>query len=834
MRLFNVFALAIKLLKSQRLAGELTTLFLALTIAVTATTAVSFFTNRINQTLLQQGGLLLGGDLAITKMQPIPSKYLTEAVTRGLYTSETAEFPSMLVFKDNTQLVEIKAVDAAFPLRGDFEIRIGTAAQRAAHGPKQGEVWIGPQIADNLQVKVGDSLTVGAASLKVAAILVNEASRGGDMFSIAPRLLMHKADLPKTQLVQVGSRIKYQLLVSANQRANQSFNQINQFYTWVKPQLAAGERIDDVKNARPEIKSALDKAQQFLGLAAMTSVILAMVAMCLASAPYAQKNMDTYALLRCFGAAKKTIWQLLGIQVFTLALFASLLGCVLGYVIQTILSGFAANLFVERLAQPSLMPLMLGLLTGVGMMLAVLLPQLFKMSQVPVLRILRRDFLPHPQTYLVYLPAILLTTLLVYYQASSLKLTFAMLSIVVVILLLAMGLVHLMAKLIHLIPYKDTNSQLGFSSVTRRFSLVSIQVAGFSIGLMVLALLSIIRNDVLQNWQRSLPIDAPNRFIINIQDAQKLAVMKQLLALQIVEPVIFPMVRGRLTAINDAPIDLKNYPDERAKRLLQREFNLSMAEKMQADNKLVSGRWWQPNQADQPWISLEDGIAKTLNIKLGDRLRYEIAGQIITLTVESIRTVEWDSMRVNFFAVTPPKTLERYSKSYITSFYLPDSTEQGLNQLIKTFPNLTVIDLAALIKQVRDIIFKMTIAVQAVFAFSLLAGLAVLFAALQATSEERQREIVLFRILGASKQQLAKILLIEFILIALIASIVALLGANALAYYISQTLLNIPYQFNGLLALSVMTVAVVLIPTAAWLVSRKLLATPPRQLLQSI
>ncbi len=830
MKPFAVLKLAVNLLKSQRLAGELSTLFFALTIAVTATTAVSFFTNRIDQTLLQQGGLLLGGDLAITSREPVVEKYRIEAQKNSLKLSETAEFPSMLVLGENTQLVEIKAVDAAFPLRGDFEIIVSDKTERVNHGPNQGEVWIAPQIAENLQAKVGDILTVGEAQLRVGAVIINETSRGGDMFSIAPRLLMHYADLPATKLVQIGSRIKYQLLLAGSQNTTQ----ISQYYAWAKPQLVAGDRIDDVKNARPEIKSALDKAQQFLGLSAVTSVILAMVAMCLASVPYTQKNMDTYALMRCFGASKSRIWQLLGLQILILAFVASSLGCLIGFALQALLSSFAGALFVEKLASPSLIPLALGFFTGIGMMLTVMLPQLIRVSKVPVLRILRRDFLLSNQYLLAYLPAVLLTITLIYLQANSVNLTFAMLIILLVLVGLASLLVKLAAKLISAIQFKPSNTSLGFASVIRRFNLVSIQVAGFSIGLMVLALLSIVRNDVLQNWQASLPVNAPNRFMINIQDTQKTGVLTQLNAMNIRQPVVFPMIRGRLTAINGAPIDLNKYSDERAKRLLQREFNLSTALNMQADNKLIIGKWWQANELNQPWVSLEEGITKTLNLKLNDRLRYEIGGSTIELTVKSIRTVEWDSMQANFFAVTPPGTLANYSASYITSFHLPDTKISELNQLVKTFPNLTVIDLSALIKQIRDIIFKMTAAVQYVFLFSLLAGLAVLFASLQATSEERLRETVLFRILGASKQQLAKILWIEFLLIALLASFIALLGANALAYYVSENLLNIPYQFNWFFSIQVLVAAGILIPASAWLMTRKLLATPPRQLLQSI
>ena len=360
------------------------------------------------------------------------------------------------------------------------------------------------------------------------------------------------------------------------------------------------------------------------------------------------------------------------------------------------------------------------------------------------------------------------------------------------------------------------------------------QMMGFSIGLMVLMLLALVQGDLIRNWQASLPKDAPNRFVINIQAPQISAIEDLINNTQANTASVFPMVRGRLVRINEKVINATTYTDERAKRLAEREFNLSWAANMQSDNTLTAGRWWTASEHGKPVISLEQELASTLNIQLNDVLTFDIAGNTKVLTVTSLRKVDWDTMRANFFAVTPPGLLEEFSASYMSSFYLPKAANTALNTLVKTYPNLTVIDIAALMQQVRGIMQKMSRTIHYVFMFSLIAGVAVLYAALVATQQERITEATLMRVFGASRAQVAMSYLAEFAMIGIIAATVAAVAANALAYYLSVKLFNIPFVFNLQFSIGIVLLSALLIPAAAWLGLRQFLNVPPRQLLNSI
>jgi putative ABC transport system permease protein len=426
------------------------------------------------------------------------------------------------------------------------------------------------------------------------------------------------------------------------------------------------------------------------------------------------------------------------------------------------------------------------------------------------------------------------------WQARDAKLAlstiFALLLLCIAIIVFSYVLVNLVNRLFNLSTKNQSlnDVKLGVLGLKRRFALSTVQMIGFSMGLMVLILLALIRGDLIRNWQASLPLDAPNRFVINIQPAQINGLKQFFAQQQIDQATIFPMVRGRLISKNGENIAQTQWANERAKRLAEREFNLSWAAKMQSDNKLVSGRWWTAQEYGQPSLSLEQDLAKTLGIQLGDKLLFDVAGSPLTLTVTSLRKVDWDTMRANFFAVTPPGVLDQYAANYISSFHLPMGADAPLNQLVREYPNLTVIDVAALMQQVRGIMQKMSSTIEYVFAFSLIAGVAVLYAALVATREERIAEATLMRVFGASRRQVAIAYVAEFACIGFIAAFVAVIAANLLAYYLSVTILNIPFQFNITLAISTMLVATALIPLAAWLGLRGFLNIPARQLLNSI
>ncbi len=833
--------LSVQLAWSQTLnlwrAGALRVLVFALVLAVSAITAVGFFTERVESALSQQGALLLGGDLAVLADHEIPAGFVEHAQQQGLSAVKTYEFPSMVVAGELSQLVEIKAVEKNFPLRGDLTLgaTISDTGQVVKAAPVAGEAWIEPRLANMLDLKVGDQLAVGEKNLRISAILLREPSRGGDMFSFAPRLMMSAEDLAATKLIQYGSRVKYQLLLSGD------LKKIERYHQQMKSQLARGERMEDLRNARPEIKLALDKAEQFLGLSAMVSVILAMAAMLLSSMPYIKQSLDTYALMRCFGVAQKMVLQVLALQTLLIAFFSALLGILIGYLSQMGLAKLAGSLFVESLPPASWFPLVIGLVASLAMMMAVVLPHAWQMRRLTAMNILRRETLVQPITAQAkFLPAAVVMVAMVFWQAQDAKIAvstiLAMLALCLVVFIFAYGIVFLAKAVIRLSPQNKTAStmMLGVQGLKTRIALSTVQTVGFSMGLMVLMLLALIRGDLINNWQASLPEDAPNRFVINIQPDQIDGIKAFFTSQQIRDTSVFPMVKGRLVKINDETVKSTQWQEERAKRLAEREFNLSWAATMQSDNKLVAGRWWKSSEHGQPYLSLEQDLAKTLGIKLGDKLTFDVAGNPLTLTVTSLRKVDWDTMRANFFAVTPPRVLDDFAASYISSFHLPLGADLSLNQLVKQYPNLTVIDIAALMQQVRGIMLKMSSTVEYVFVFSLITGVAVLYAALVATRAERVAEATLMRVFGASRRQVSIAYFTEFVLIAFAATLVATVAANVLAYYISVKVLDIPFQFNLGLAATAMLVATTAIPLAAWLGLRGFLNIPPRQLLNSI
>ena len=827
------FKLAWQQLFSQYKSGDLRVLLFALVLAVTSITAVNFFTNRIALHLNSEGGLLLGGDLVVLSDHAIPSSYNALAKQYGLQTSTTLEFSSMAINNDKNQLAEVKAISEGFPLRGDLGVQfaLDKPALSVQIIPKKGEVWIEPRLANAINVQLGDQLELGASAFKISGILAREPSRGGDMFSFAPRLMMNSADVAATELLQFGSRVKYQLLVAGEPK------KVQQFLENITPQLQRGERVQDVKNARPEIKSALDKAETFLGLSAMVSVVLSVVAMLLASAPFVARNLETAALLRCFGASKTTIQNIMLQQTALLALIGGVLGCILGFLVQAILAYFAGRLFLEALPAPNYLPVLIGMVTSFAILFSMMWPHIQAIKNVPTMRILRIDVEAKPsKIWMNYLPVALIIAALILWLAKTLQLAGAFLVGVFSICLLAGLLAYAMSNTLFKISQKTSNNavSLGLANLKRRMGLTIAQIIGFSLGAMVLMLLLMTKNDLMQSWQSSLPADAPNRFIINIQPAQVPQVKDFIKNIGVQSPQVFAMIRGRLVAKNSQTITANSFENERSKRLVAREFNLSSATVMQADNKLLQGRWWRADEAGTPLLSIEEDIAQALDIKIGDTLTYDIAGSKITLTVSSIRKVEWDSMRANFFAVTPPQTLAKFPASYMTAFYLPKNQDNALNLLLQKFPNFTVIDVASLMNQVREIMQKMSLAIGFVFTFCIIAGLVVLYAALVATREARIKESAMLRVLGASRRQAALAMLTEFACIGAVAAMVAIIVASSLAYYLSRFVLDIPYQFNVSLALSALLAALILVPLAAWWAIRGYLNVPPKQLLNSI
>ncbi len=783
---------ALRSLRRDWRAGELRVLALALVVAVGSVSSVGFFTDRVRQAMEQQAGELLAADLVIVSSNPIGERLAREAEHRGLSTARTLGFPSMVMAGEGLQLTEIKAVSTAYPLRGLLRIAPApfTPDKGVDYGPKPGTVWLDPRLMSILAVSRGDTVSVGRARLRVSQVLSYEPDRGGDLFSLAPRLMMNLDDIPATELIQRGSRVKYRLLVAGEPET------IDAYRRWVDSHLQPAERVLGIRDARPELRVALDRAERFLGLAALVSVVLAGVAVAVATKRYADRHLDPVAIMRCLGAVQAFVNRVFFVQMLVLGLLSSLLGCILGYAAQEGLAVLLADLMPTALPMPSALPVLTGLATGLVTLLGFGLPPLIRLRDVPPSRVLRRDLTPLPtRGWLVYGSAMLALGLLVFWQVADQRLAgYALAGSAAAVLILAVGAHLLVRGLGPLRKRVGTAWRFGFASVARHGRASVVQVVAFGLGIMVLLLLTLVRGDLLETWQNRLPPDAPNYFLINVQPDEVDAVTEYFAERGVTGSGLYPMVRGRLTAINDRTVSADNYEEPRAQRLVEREFNLSWANKLQQDNQILAGSWWNAETHGRSVLSVEQGLAETLGIRLGDALSFLVAGRTVQAQVTSLRSVEWDSFRPNFFVLAPPGVLDPYPATYITSFHLAAENHQFLSEMVRRFPSVTVLDVDALMTKVRSIMDQATLAVEYVFVFTFLAGLTVLLAAVQSTLDERRREGAIVRTLGGSRAQLVKGLVAEFVTLGALAGIMAAFAAVAIGLVLAEQVFQLEYR----------------------------------------
>lgn len=819
----NTFRLALRLLARDWRAGELRVLVLALLIAVGSVTSVGFFTERVNRGLARQANFLIGGDLAILADHQLDVVFPLEAQKRGLQHNCVLSFPSMVQGDGKVALAEVRVVSLGYPLRGRVEID----GRETRAIPPPGSIWLAPRLLSQLGLKPGDSVTVGEKRLSVAATLTREPDQAGSLFNIAPRLMMNLADLPATGLLREGSRVLYRLSLAGDEAA------VAGYRDWAGKRLGRGERMESVADARPEIRTALSRAERFLGLAALTGMVLAVVAIALAVRRFVRRHLDNCAVMRCLGASQRQMLWLFVWQFVVLGLLATLAGCLLGYGAQQVLAARLGEVLALELPAVSWLPAVQGAAAGMAVLLGVALPPLIQLKRVPALRVLRREIgLPRDSGLLVLVGGVGTIAALVLWQAGDVKLGGYVLAglggAVALAWLLAFALVRVIARL----PLEGRGAwRLGLANLLRRGQGSAVQAAAFGVGLTVLLLLSVVRGDLLENWQSALPSDAPNRFVINIQPDQAQPLQAFFSRNGLGEVPLFPMVRGRLVAIGDKPVSAADYPaDERAQRLVEREFNLSWAATLPVDNLILAGKWWQVGAL--PQLSVEEGIAKTLGIALGDKLTYEVAGSRFSAPVTSLRKVAWDSFRVNFFVIASPGVLEKFPASRITSFYLPAGRETLLDEMVREFPNFTVIDVAAVMNEVRRIMAQLAATLGFVFLFTWAMGFVVLFAAIAATNDERVVEAAVMRTLGAPRRVILSSQFAEFAGIGLLAGVVAALGAGGLGWILSVKVFQLPYVLNPWL-LVVPLGGSLLVGVVGVLGSRSALAHPPLEVLRN-
>ena len=823
--------LAWRWLRREWRGGELPLLALAVTLAVASVSAVGFFADRVHRAMSLRATELLAADVVLVSPAAIPEARRSAARERGLAVAETLTFPSMVSTGDRLQLAEVKAVGPGYPLRGELRVAPAPFAPdtpRAA-GPEPGTVWVDARLATALGVGPGDRLQIGAVERPVAAVLSYEPDRPGDLFTLGPRLMMHLDDVPATALVQPGSRVTHRLLVAGSETGVADFREA------LEGRLTRGESLQGVRDTRPELRVALDRAERFLGLAALVSALLAGVAVALAARRYAERHLDTAAILRCLGATQARVTGLFATQLLLVGAIAATAGVAIGYLAQAGLAALLAEAYPGPLPLPSPYPALAGAATGLVTLAGFALPPLLRLREVPPLRVLRRDLAPLPaRARAVYGSALLALGALVLWQAADARLAAYVLAAagatVVVLVAAAYALVSALRPLRGRV---GVSWRFGLARIARRPGQSVVQVAAFGLGLMVLLLLTLVRGELIEGWRDRLPPDTPNYFLINVQPDEVAGVRAFLSGHGVAEPALYPMVRGRLAAIDGRPVSAEDYEGARAKRLVEREFNLSGASRPQGDNRIVAGTWWKAGETALPQFSVEEGLAGTLGVTLGSRLRFQVAGQEVEAPVTSLRTVQWDSFRVNFFVVTPPGVLDGFPTTYVTSFHLPPERPEVLSELVRAFPSVTVLDVEAILSRVRHILEQAALAVQYVFLFALLAGVTVLAAAVQSTLDERRFESAVLRTLGADRRRLLAGLLAEFATLGALAGLLASVAAAVTGVALARAVFDLDYVPGPGLWLSGVGAGLFGVALAGYLGTRRVLSHPPMESLRA-
>ena len=795
--------LAWRQLRRDLRSGDIRILLAALVLAVLAVTAVGFVTDRAERALAIEANRLLGGDAAIRGDAPIGAGVLQAAAQQGLRSAQTLDLNSMVRVGNGDaarlKLGDVRALGDGFPLRGTYRIVAADGIERdAAALPAPGTAWITRAGADALGARIGDRIGVGESALRLAALVAAEPDASMDYFNVAPKVFIRLDALPATGLVQEGSRLRYRLVVAGDAGA------VERFVVAAKPALARGQRLEVIGESRPEIRSALDRAGRFLGLAALVSVVLAAVAVAMAARRHSERHLSGTAVMRCLGASQRTLVTVHVGELLMLGVIASVIGIALAFALQWVVGGWLASTLKLSIPAAGWLPAVQGFGVGMVVLLAFGAPPVLALRRVPALRVLRRDLDPtEPSAWLVAVVGLGGLAALIWWKAGSATLATAMLGGIVGTLIVLALLAWLLILLVRRLRSRLRGSlRYGLANVSRRAGTSVAQVSALGLGLMALLLLTFVRTDLLDRWQLQLAQDAPNRFVVNVQDDQVDGVRAFIAAQGLKTPTLYPMIRGRLIALNGKPVDdaddlpLQDADDPQSRRRAEREFNLSIADTLSDDNTITAGTFWPASGPRAPEVSVEERFAQSLGWKVGDRVAFDIAGDRFEAKVTSLRSVEWESFKPNFFVVASPGALDAFAASYITAVNVPASATGFTARLVQQYPNLSVIDVDAVLNQVRSTADQVSTVVEVVFYFALIAGVLVLLAAVSARQDERLLEGGVMRVLGGSRRQLRLAQASEFAAIGLIAGVVASIAASVLAGVVASEVFDLPWKAN--------------------------------------
>lgn len=817
-------------------AGELRFLLVALIVAVAALSSVSFFVDRMRTGLNRDAHQMLGADLLIRTDDKIAPEWKAEAEKRGLQLAETLVFPSMAIVGEGDQavskLASIKAVTPGYPLRGNVKVATQIDGQgiTAKSIPEPGTVWVDAGILTSLNTAVGNPLKLGDKTFTIAKLITNEPDRGAGFMNFAPRVMLSASDVAATGLIQPGSRITYRLLVAGKAV------EVDKFDKWVQDKIETdnlkGVRTESLESGQPQMRATLQRAEEFLSLVGLLSAMLAAVAVAMAARRFMLRHVDACAMLRCLGMTQNQVTSLYLIEFFVVGLIGSAIGAAVGFAAHFVLIEWLGRLITNDLPAASILPAVQGIATGLLLLVGFALPPILQLRNVPHNRVIRREQdMPQPMTIATYALGLATFIGLLLWQAGNIKLG----------LLTAAGFVGGLAgfALISWLALKSLQSLRGainnaswrfaVTALQRRPGATIVQVVALALGLMALLLLTVIRGDLVDAWRSATPPNAPNRFVINIQPDQKAEFEARLAQNKIADADLFPMIRGRLLAINNVDINGESFVEDRAKRLVDREFNLSTMTKIPASNEITAGSWFDDSK---PEASVEAGLAETLKLKIGDKLKFEIAGETVEVPITSLRKLEWGSMKVNFFVIINPAAMKDMPQSWITSFHLPEGNTAFENQLTRDYPNLTVVDIGSVVKQIQDVIDQVVTAVEFLFMFTLASGVLVLYAALASSQDQRTREAGLLRALGATRKQLSQSQWIEFALVGGLAGLLAAAGATAVGWSLAHFVFDFEWKFSPVVWIAGFAVGAACAFIGGWVGLRNVLNQPPLQTLR--
>lgn len=818
--------LSLRLLGREARSGELTLILLSLILAVTVSTAIALFSQRLDLAMKANANDMLGADLRISSSSALPEEWRTTAAELSLSQARTMSFPSVVLSANEMTLAAIKAVDDGYPLRGELLVQQDSQAQaqQQISGPQPGEAWVEQRLLSLLNIELGADLEVGASRLKVTGVIEKESDRGGNFYTLSPRVMVHWSEVAGSPLLGPGSRVKYRLLLAGEAAALDTLRE--------NLTLEANQSFESLGDGNQAMSRSLERAQRYLGLAAILAVVLASVAVAISARRYSERHFNVSALMRTFGLMRASVLRIFFWQLLIIGVLATAIGAMAALGLQQGLISVLASVIPEGLPAAGASAWILGLSTGIISLLGFGFPHLLPLSAISPLRVLRRDLVPVPVSgWLLYGLALVSLTFLLWLLSGDAALSVGIMiggSLTLVLLLLLLkGLLVLAGRALRNREL-SLSTRFAWQHLSRNRTATAGQLLAFALTLMVMLVIGVLRTDLLGDWQNSLPDDAPNVFALNIQPYEQDEFVQGLSDKGIAPQTLYPMVPMRLVEINGEAVSELPVAEDRA---INRDLVSSVADVLPDNNEVVAGSWEETrNNGEQ--VSIEEELAERLGVDLGDELTFRASGVNVTATISSLRSVDWASMTPNFYMMLSADLIAQIPSSFMTSFHLSDDNSAQLTTLVRQYPGITFIDTRYLLSQVQGLLQRLTLAIELILVFVLAGAMLVMLSVLMTSTRERFMQGAILRTLGATRLKIRQSQWIEFVLVGGLSSILALIGGELLCAGLYLGLFDIPYRSLGWawLWLPPATMIGLMIP-GSWML-RRVVSVPPLQVLR--